>query len=308
MQEQLIVETHAASYYYGRRPVLHEVSLRVPAGSIYGFLGPNGAGKSTTLRLLLGLLRPSAGRVALFGHDLGRQRAAALRRVGALIEMPSLYDHLSGRDNLEATRRLHGLPASRTAEVLALTGLASEAHRPAREYSLGMRQRLGLALALLPDPDLLLLDEPTNGLDPQGIAEMRQLILRLQGELGKTVLISSHLLPEIERIATHVGVISQGRLLFQGALPELQQLQAAQARIVLETDDALACRASLPEALREAVATSATRLTLPFHSRQQVAQLARQLAGAGQPLYSLVCQQPTLEETFLHLTETAPAA
>ena len=180
MDEQLIVETQAASYHYGRRPVLHEVSLRVPAGSIYGFLGPNGAGKTTTLRLLLGLLRPSAGRVALFGHDLATQRPAALRRVGALIEMPSLYDHLSGHDNLEATRRLHGLPARRTAEVLAITGLAGEALRLAREYSLGMRQRLGLALALLPDPDLLILDEPTNGLDPAGISDLRALLRQLR--------------------------------------------------------------------------------------------------------------------------------
>ncbi len=307
MSEQLVVETQAVSYHYGRRPVLHEVSLSVPAGSIYGFLGPNGAGKSTTLRLLLGLLRPSAGRVALFGRCLTQQRQAALRRVGALIEMPSLYDHLSGRDNLEATRRLHGLPPGRTAEVLAITGLAGEAHRPAREYSLGMRQRLGLALALLPDPDLLILDEPTNGLDPQGIAEMRQLILHLQREWGKTVLLSSHLLPEIERIATHVGVIQQGRVLYQGSLPALQQLQAAQARIVIETDNALACRTRLPELLHDAVAADATRLTLPFRSREQVARLAQQLASAGQPLYSLVCQQPTLEETFLHLTDrTAP--
>jgi ABC-2 type transport system ATP-binding protein len=307
MSEQLFVETQGASFHYGQRPVLHELSLRVPAGSIYGFLGPNGAGKSTSLRLLLGLLQPSAGRVALFGHDLRRDRAAALRRVGALIEMPSLYDHLSGHDNLEATRRLHGLPAHRTAEVLRIVGLAHDAGRPAREYSLGMRQRLGLALALLPDPDLLILDEPTNGLDPQGIAEMRQLILRLQSEFGKTILLSSHLLPEIERMATHVGVIQGGRLLFQGALAELQLRQTTQARIVIETDDAVACRARLPEALREAVATDATRLTLPFRSRQQLAQLAQLLATAGLPLYGLSCQQPTLEETFLHLTETAPA-
>ena len=224
MSELLFVETQGASYRYGSRPVLQDVSLRVPAGSIYGFLGPNGAGKSTTLRLVLGLLRPSAGRVALFGQSLDQHRRASLGRVGALIEMPSLYDHLSGHDNLEATRRLHGLPARRTAEVLAITSLSADAHRPAREYSLGMRQRLGLALALLPDPDLLVLDEPTNGLDPQGIAEMRQLILSLRNDLGKTILLSSHLLPEIERMATHVGIIQRGQLLFQGPLPELQLL------------------------------------------------------------------------------------
>ena len=176
---------------------------------------------------------------------------ALLSRVGALIENPSLYDHLTGRENVEATRRLHGVPAARTAEVLELVGLTDNAHRPAREYSLGMRQRLGLAIALLPDPDLLLLDEPTNGLDPNGIIDMRELLRRLSREHGKTIVVSSHLINEIEKVATHVGVIQQGRLVFQGSLPALQRLQTGRARWYSKplrpTPAATCCRACWPE-------------------------------------------------------------
>ncbi|GAB2963059.1 ABC transporter ATP-binding protein [Hymenobacter coalescens] len=298
----LLIETRQLAFQFGPTRILRDVSLQVPSGSIYGFLGPNGAGKSTTLRLLLGLLPAPAGSVRLFGHDLARQREAALSRVGALIESPSLYDHLSGHDNLEVTRRLRRLPRHRTAEVLALVGLTADAHRPARQYSLGMRQRLGIALALLPDPELLLLDEPTNGLDPNGIIELRELLLTLQRAHGKTILISSHLLSEIERVASHVGVIQQGELRFQGSLAELQTRQADQAHIVIETQDAAACRQLLPAELHDAHVTGSGTLRLPFRSPERVAALARQLVAAGQPLYQIACRQPSLEETFLHLT------
>ena len=302
----LLIETHELSLRFGATPVLHNVSLAVPAASIYGFLGPNGAGKSTTLRALLGLLPTPAGAVRLFGQDLARAREAVLARVGALIEMPSLYDHLSGHANLEVTRRLRGLPASRTGAVLELVGLeAADARRPVHQYSLGMRQRLGIALALLPDPELLILDEPTNGLDPNGIIDMRELLLRLQREHGITILISSHLLSEIERIATHVGVIRSGRLLFQGSLAELQTRQVDQAYIVIETQDAAACQRLLPAELGEGRVTAAGTLCLPFRSPEWVAALVRQLVAAGQPLYQVACHRPSLEDTFLHLTASA---
>ncbi|MCC3157807.1 ATP-binding cassette domain-containing protein [Hymenobacter sp. 15J16-1T3B] len=303
----LLVETRALSFGFGPRQVLHQLDLQVPAGSIYGFLGPNGAGKSTTLRLLLGLLPAPAGTVHLFGHDQARHRLAALGQVGALIEMPSLYDHLSGRDNLEVTRRLRGLPAGRTAEVLATVGLSADAHRPAREYSLGMRQRLGLALALLPDPQLLILDEPTNGLDPNGIIEMRALLQTLQREHGKTILLSSHLISEIERVATHVGVLQQGRLAFQGSVAELQRRQQGHAQVVIDTDDAARCQLLLPVDLGGATVLGPGRLGVPYQSAEQMAYLAQQLVLAGQPVYALHCQQPSLEQAFLHLTEPAVA-
>ncbi|KAA9331659.1 ATP-binding cassette domain-containing protein [Hymenobacter busanensis] len=298
-----LVETRGLSFSYGKRPILHDVNLHVPPASIYGFLGPNGAGKSTTLRILLGLLPAPAGSVQLFGHDLAQHRLPLLGRVGALIEMPSLYDHLNGFENVEATRRLRGLPRHRTAEVLTLVGLSADAHRPVRAYSLGMRQRLGLALALLPDPDLLILDEPTNGLDPQGITEMRALLLRLQQEHGKTILLSSHLISEIERMATHVGVIQQGRLAFQGTVRELQRQQSGRAQVVIETDDAERCRNLLPLEFGAARVLATGTLALPYQSPEQMAYLAQELVSAGQPLYSLRCEQPSLEQTFLHLTE-----
>ncbi|GAB3233699.1 ABC transporter ATP-binding protein [Hymenobacter seoulensis] len=298
-----LLETRSLDFRFGSRPILHDVNLRVEAGSIYGFLGPNGAGKSTTMRLLLGLLRPASGSVHLFGHDLARHRVALLDRVGALIENPSLYDHLTGRENVEATRRLRGVAASRTAEVLRLVGLTDNAHRPAREYSLGMRQRLGLAIALLSDPDLLILDEPTNGLDPNGIIEMRELLRHLRQEHGKTIVVSSHLINEIEKVATHVGVIQEGRLVFQGSLTELQQLQTGKGRLVLETENAETCRNLLPRLLGNATVISAHTLWLPWLSREQTAELAAALVAAGQPLYGLRQEQPSLEDTFLHLTE-----
>ncbi len=301
----LLIETQTLTFRFGRRDVLHELDLRVPAGSIYGFLGPNGAGKSTTLRLLLGLLRPASGTVRLFGHALHQHREALLSQVGALIESPSLYGHLSGHDNVEATRRLRGLPAARTAAVLAQVGLSADAHRPAREYSMGMRQRLGLALALLPNPPLLILDEPTNGLDPQGIIDMRELLRELQQEHGKTILLSSHLISEMEKIATHVGVLQQGRLVFQGELGTLQQVLAARGQLLLHTHCAATCRQLLPAHLADAVQTAPDTLTLPFHSPQHTAALAAALVAAGQPIFGLHHAMPSLEETFLHLTEAA---
>ena len=298
-----LLETRALAFRYGSRSILHDVHLRVEPGSIYGFLGPNGAGKSTTMRVLLGLLRPASGSIHLFGHDMARHQVALLNRVGALIENPSLYDHLTGRENVEATRRIRGVASNRTAEVLHLVGLTDNAHRPAREYSLGMRQRLGLAIALLSDPDLLLLDEPTNGLDPNGIIDMRKLLQQLREEHGKTIVVSSHLIGEIEKVATHVGVIQQGSLVFQGSLPDLQQLQTGRARLVLETDCADTCRNLLPRLLAGATVAEPGTLWVPWVSKEHTAELATALVSAGLPLYALRLEQPSLEDTFLHLTE-----
>lgn len=301
---QYIIETHFLSYSFGSSQILKELNIRVPPASIYGFLGPNGAGKSTTLRVLLGLLPVPTGVIQLFEQDLNHNRLSLLSRVGALIEMPSLYDHLSGYDNLEVTRRLRGLPAHRTAEVLTVVRLAGDARRLVRDYSLGMRQRLGLALALLPDPELLILDEPTNGLDPNGIIEMRELLMEMRQEYGKTILISSHLISEVERIATHVGVIQQGHLVFQGTLSALQEHQIDQKNIIIETNDAVYCRQIMPLELRAATILSPSTLSLPYQSPEHTAGLAQKLVEAGQPLYALRCQQPSLEQTFLDLTAT----
>lgn len=220
-----LIETRGLTRRFGSQLAVDELNLLVPAAGVYGFLGPNGAGKTTAIRMLLGLIRPNAGEVRLFGQSLNGNHQSVMRRVGALVEAPSLYPHLTGRENLEVTRRLLGSDRDLVELALATVKLTKDADRRVREYSLGMRQRLGLALALLNKPELLILDEPTNGLDPAGIHEMRDLIRRFPEEFGVTVFLSSHLLGEVEQIATHIGIINEGHLLFQGTLSELQSKQ-----------------------------------------------------------------------------------
>src|SRR5215472_9516228 len=219
---------------YGSTPAVKGLSLRVPPKSIFGFLGPNGAGKSTTIRMMLGLQRPDRGNIRLFGKPLDADRLDALARVGSLVESPSLYLHLTGRENLEVHRRLLNAPADVIDEVLETVGLAQAADRPVRGYSSGMKQRLGLAQALLGRPELLILDEPTNELDPAGIHEVRSLVRSLPKRRGVTVFLSSHLLSEVEQVATHLAIISQGRLMFEGTRQELQR--RSQQLIVVEVD------------------------------------------------------------------------
>lgn len=217
------LETRGLSHAFpGGDGALRDVDLRVPKGSIYGLLGPNGAGKSTLLRLALGLLRPQRGEVFAFGRAFEPQRREALGRIGALIEMPSLYEHLSAAENLEIVRLARGLPRSRIDEVLRDIGLDGVGDQRAGRFSLGMKQRLGIAAALMHRPALLILDEPSNGLDPVGLYEIRALLLRLNREEGTTVLVSSHLLADLEKWVTHLGILHRGRLRWQGALPELR--------------------------------------------------------------------------------------
>lgn len=218
-----IIQTERLGYAYGGRQVLHGIDLRVPAGSVFGFLGPNGSGKTTTIRLLLGLIRNGKQRITLFGEDIGDNRVSVLSRVGALIEMPTLYPHLTGEQNLEIARLARNAKHAQIGKVLGMVGLAHDAWRRVSSYSLGMRQRLGIALALVGDPDLLILDEPTNGLDPAGIREIRNLLVDLSQRRGKTIFVSSHLLSEMEKMVTHVAIIHEGRLLFQGSMAQLYE-------------------------------------------------------------------------------------
>jgi ABC-type multidrug transport system ATPase subunit len=201
----MVINTNGLTFNFGSQTVVKELSLQVPEGSIYGFLGPNGAGKTTTIKLLLNLLQTQEGGIEIFGFDFKTHRTEILSQVGSLIEQPAIYAHLTGRENL-INRAI-------------LLHLTQAANKKAGNYSLGMKQRLGIALALLSDPKLLILDEPTNGLDPNGIIEIRELLKKLVSEHKKTVFISSHLLGEIERMATHVGIINNGQLLFQGEKP-----------------------------------------------------------------------------------------
>src|SRR5436190_234998 len=232
------VETHNLVFRFSKEEiVLNDINLAVGEGTIYGFLGPNGAGKTTTLKLVLGLLEKQQGEILVFGKPFKENRIEILKKIGSLIESPSLYGHLTARDNLRVLQAIYQCPKSRIDEVLAMVGLPNTGKKKAHQFSLGMKQRLSIAIALLHSPSLLILDEPTNGLDPNGIIEMRELLKRLNSEYGITILVSSHLLAEIEKLVTHVGIIHKGRMMFQGTLENLIDKQHETGLIAFETSD-----------------------------------------------------------------------
>src|SRR5688500_7302244 len=231
------LETIDLSHRFANYDVLSGVSMQVPTGSIYGFLGPNGAGKTTTLRLILGLLKTQRGEIRIFGQRFDTNRIAILRNVGSMIESPSLYDHLTAVENLRLLQLIHRCPHSRIREVLELVGLENTGKKRAKQFSLGMRQRLSIAAALLHRPSLIILDEPTNGLDPNGIIDIRNLLIELNRRDGCTILVSSHLLSEIDRVATHVGILGKGKLLFQGTIDELRRHRQEVTSIQISTSD-----------------------------------------------------------------------
>lgn len=276
------------------------VQLQVPAQSVYCFLGPNGAGKTTTIRMLLDLIKPTEGEVHLFGESLHANRQKLLQRVGSLVETPSLYSHLTGYENLEVFRRLLGLKASQIDRVLGIVELQQDAKRLVKEYSLGMKQRLGLALALLSEPQLLILDEPTNGLDPAGILEMRNLIRSFPAEFGITVFLSSHLLSEVEQIATHIGIINKGKLLFQGAIEGLQSQR--QEKIVIEVDTPIDAAVLLEKRGWQVRKSENGRLYVSAKTKSEVSALNALLVQNGMSVFHLSLEQSSLEDIFLHLT------
>jgi ABC-2 type transport system ATP-binding protein len=304
--QKYAIETSGLTRRFGAQIAVEDVNLVAPEAGVYGFLGPNGAGKTTTIRMLLGLIRPDAGEVRLFGVPLRSGRMALMRMVGAMVETPSLYPHLTGRENLEVTRRLLGAPPDYIDKALDVVKLASDARRRVREYSLGMRQRLGLALALLNQPRLLILDEPTNGLDPAGIHEMRDLIRRLPAEFGATVFLSSHLLSEVEQIATHIGIIHHGRLLFQGTLAELQAQRRESLTIGInyrerpeQAEKAIQC---LTAAGWNARKRDDGLLNVAANTREAGAQINSLLVRQGFEVFHIALAQASLEDIFLTLT------
>lgn len=289
---------------YGTMVAVRDLSLSVPLQSVYGFLGPNGAGKSTTIRMILGLQRPDRGMISLFGQPLEEQRIALLRQIGSLVESPSLYMHLTGRENLEVHRRLLGVSKRSIDEALETVDLLSVAHRRVRIYSSGMKQRLGLAQALLGNPKLLLLDEPTNGLDPAGIHEVRTLIRDLPRH-GVTVFLSSHLLAEVEQVATHLAIISQGELKFEGTRQELQT--RSRYRIVVEVDQPQMAYALLA-GTGQMVTREGDRLCITGPQSDDPwnpARINTLLVQAGISVSRLATEHPTLEDLFLELTSSS---
>jgi ABC-2 type transport system ATP-binding protein len=232
------VETINLSHKFSQNETaLNAVNLAVNQGSIYGFLGPNGAGKTTTLKLILGLLKKQHGEILVFGKPFSQHRVETLRDIGSMIESPSIYGHLTATENLRVLQRVYRCPHKRIQEVLDFVGLEKTGKKKTSQFSLGMKQRLSIAIALLHSPALLILDEPTNGLDPNGMIEIRELLQDLNRNYGITILVSSHLLNEIEKFVTHIGIIHRGNLLFQGTLPELVSKQQQQSVTVFETSD-----------------------------------------------------------------------
>jgi ABC-2 type transport system ATP-binding protein len=301
--EDFAVVTRGLTKRFGRRLAVDGLDLRIPAGSISGFVGPNGAGKTTTIRMLLGLIRPSAGTGTVLGHGLGRARAY-LPSVGALIEGPTFYPALSGHENLMVLARLAGLEKKSVPRALDRVGLSDRAMDPFRTYSLGMRQRLGIAAAVLPMPRLLVLDEPTNGLDPHGIAEIRAL-LRSFADDGMTVFVSSHLLAEIQQVCEHLVVIEGGRLLFQGGVDEL--LAARAPELIVRTENPGDARYLL--SLVKGTGRKARVLGSQESSTLEVvadcgfaAELNRLAMANGITLVHLSERRSTLEEAFFHIT------
>ena len=298
-----MIETHDLCKQYGTALRVAHVDLSVPEGSIYGFLGPNGAGKSTTLKMLLGLVRPTAGEIQVLGREMNRaNRLAVLRQVGSLIESPSYYGHLTGEENLRIVQTLRGVPEKNIREVLQIVRLDGQRGKRVAHYSLGMKQRLGLAAALLGYPKLLILDEPTNGLDPAGIQEMRELICSLPERFGMTVVVSSHLLSEIDQIADTVGIIREGELVFQDTLAALHG--RSRHHLALRTTNNAVARNLLAQQ-DVACTEEAGYLILPILSDELAAQLTQFLARQRLGIVRLEERQKSLEDIFLELTGKA---
>ncbi len=296
-----VIETSGLTRRFGTLTAVDHVDLRVPQGSVYGFLGPNGAGKTTTIRMLLGLLRPNGGEVRLFGEPLTERRLALLGRLGALVESPSVYPNLTGRENLEVTRALTGADREQIERVLRVVLLEDAADRLVGGYSSGMKQRLGLALALLNEPELLILDEPTNGLDPAGMIEIRDLLHRLPSECGTTVFLSSHLLAEVEQVATHIGIIDHGKLRFQGKLEDLHAM--VEGHVVLGVERPALAKQMLAQEGWAVSSNGSNRITVAANGRADAAMVNHQLVSAGLRVFHLSVERPTLEDMFLTLTE-----
>ena len=298
-----IIETHDLCKQYGNALRVAHLDLDVPEGSVYGFLGPNGAGKSTTLKMILGLVRPTAGSIRVLGKNMdSKNRLAVLRQVGSLIESPSYYGHLTGEENLRIVQTLRGVPEKNIREVLQIVRLDGQRGKKVAHYSLGMKQRLGLAAALLGYPKLLILDEPTNGLDPAGIQEMRELICELPERFGMTVVVSSHLLSEIDQMADHVAIIRDGELVFQDTLEALQG--RSRHHLALRTTNNAVARAILQE---KSVPCQEEEgyLILPILSDELAGQFTRLLGARNLGVIRLEERQKSLEDIFLELTGKA---
>lgn len=297
-----MIELRKVQKKFGARTAVSDLTLAVPRGEVFGLLGHNGAGKSTAIGMMLGQVWPTSGEVRVCGHDVTSHRARALHKVGAIFEAPAFYDYLSGWRNLEILSH-YTAPTSkeRIRQVVEWVGLTGREHGLVRTYSHGMRARLALAQALLPQPELLILDEPGSGLDPEGIAEMRQTIVRLHRELGLTILLSSHLLSEVEQLCTRIAVLNQGRKVFEGLIADVR---AVRGRVTLKTPDFAKATALLRE--RGVINGTGDGRFISLSDGRSTAEVASVLVNAGIPVEGIWQQDQTLEDFYLTLVKNPP--
>ena len=292
------IETLSLTKSYGDFTAVEDLELKVPAGKVYGFLGRNGSGKTTTIRMIMGLIKPNGGSVKIFGNEISRNRAEYLAGIGAIIETPGFYGNLSAYENLEITAKMFKTEKSRINEVLEIVGLSNIGDKAVGKFSLGMKQRLGIANALVHSPRILILDEPTNGLDPAGIIEMRKLIRQLSGSMGITVFVSSHLLSEVQQIADYIGIIDSGHLLKQGGMELINSDE--QSFLVVETDQ-LKRTANIIESLDFDFEKISNGFKV-FCTRKDNVTINKKLVGNQINVYNLESVSKTLEERFLGIT------
>jgi ABC-2 type transport system ATP-binding protein len=297
-----VIRTENLSFSYSKnKQALKNVNLNVPKGAIYGFLGPNGAGKSTTMQLLTGILPNKENNIAVFGDVLSKQIPTIFSKIGALVESPSLYLHLSATDNLRCITQLKEISETKIPEVLELVGLSKNAHEKVKQFSLGMKQRLAIAMTLLGEPELLLLDEPVNGLDPTGMSDIRELLIKLNKEKGITVFISSHLLSEIEKMCTHIGIINQGEIRFEGTIEELSNRQEGCA-VLVETSHLEKHIELLKQAYSSLKVGGDSLFKITLESKEDIPNLSKFMIHHNIPIYQLKIEEG-LEEWFLSLTK-----
>lgn len=300
--KDLIIQTENLSFSYSKKKhVLNKVNINVPKGAIYGFLGPNGAGKSTTMQLLTGILSSPEQNISVFGKELNSQMPHVFSKIGALVESPSLYLHLSGKDNLRCITKLKEVSESKIPEVLELVGLSENGNEKVKHYSLGMKQRLAIAMTLLGEPELLLLDEPVNGLDPTGMTAIRELLVKLNKEKGITVFISSHLLAEVEKMCTHIGIIHKGEIKFEGTMQALSDREQG-CNVQIETKYLKKHIEVLKIAYPEIIIENENQFKVSLKSKEEIPVFSKFMIKNNIPLYEVKIIEG-LEEWFLSLTK-----
>jgi ABC-type multidrug transport system ATPase subunit len=297
-----IIQTSNLDFQYSKhKKILENLSINVPRGSIYGFLGPNGAGKSTTMRLLTGIIPDDTNSISLFGSSINEQLPYVFEKIGSLVESPALYLHLSGYDNLKYIAVLRKIDLSKIDEVLELVDLNYAKKQKAKQYSLGMKQRLAIAMALLSEPELLFLDEPVNGLDPNGIIDIRKLLIKINKEKGVTIFVSSHLLSEIEKMCTHVGIISKGLLKFEGTIDELSK-KFDNCKIQITIDNAENWLPKLEEKYKNVVLEELNKISIELNNTSEIPAFVKDIINDGVLLYELKIIEG-LEQWFMNLIE-----